>query len=139
MIYIIILSSLMYHAGMMSIASTVFPLSLRPLLPDGPITLLECDLTWESTLESMWDSTRGSTPSSKEFFIKDRWQRGGYDHSKLDLKNKLLMNLLRMKILMKNKKKRTPEEVGMLAAFKHPLDAARKDNIKLLIELALTR
>jgi len=59
-----------------------------------------------------------------------------FDHSKLDLKNKLLMNLLRMKIQMKPKKTRTPEEVGMLAAFKHPLDAARKENLKDLLGYA---
>jgi len=93
----------------------------------------------------------GASPYSKrvEEEVRDRnftaeeqkrlrffYLRGGYDHSKLDLKNRLLMDLLRFKILMRPKGKRTPDEVGMLAAFKHPMDAARKENLKALLEYA---
>ncbi len=66
--------------------------------------------------------TTGASPYSKkvEDEVKDRnftqeqqanlrffYLRGGYDHNKLDLKNKLLMNLLRMKIQMKPKNARS--------------------------------
>jgi flavodoxin len=93
--------------------------------------------------------TTGASPYSKkvEDEVRDRnftpeeqkrlrffYLRGGYDHSKLDLKNRLLMDLLRIRLLMK--RKRTPEEVGMLAAFKHPLDAARKENLRYLMDYA---
>ena len=58
--------------------------------------------------------------------------RGGFDYSKLDFKNKALMNLLKFKIKMK--KKRTPDEIGMLNAYSHPLDVVSAKNIAPLID-----
>jgi len=57
--------------------------------------------------------------------------RGGFDYSKLDFKNKALMNLLKFKI--KLKKNRTPDEIGMLKAYSHPLDVVSTKNIEPLI------
>lgn len=58
--------------------------------------------------------------------------RGGFDFSKLDLKNKILMTLMKWKIL--SKKNRTPDEKGMLDAFYNPVDFTDKNNITELLE-----
>ena len=60
--------------------------------------------------------------------------RGGFDNSKLDIKNRILMRLLKMKIQIKKENKRTGDEKGMLAAFKKPLDAVNRENIKELAD-----
>lgn len=60
--------------------------------------------------------------------------QGGFNYSKLDFTNKVLMALfwVRLKLL----RKRTSDEKGMLAAYSKPLDCTRKENIKPLIEYA---
>jgi menaquinone-dependent protoporphyrinogen IX oxidase len=60
--------------------------------------------------------------------------RGGFDYSKLDWTNKVLMTLL--KVRLKLKKTKTPDEVGMLAAYAKPMDFTKKDNIKNIVEYA---
>ncbi|MFP4364390.1 MAG: flavodoxin domain-containing protein [Spirochaetia bacterium] len=60
--------------------------------------------------------------------------RGGFDYSKLTLKNKLLMNLMKWKIKMKKPEDRTPDEKGMLAAFSQPVDFTKKERAKELID-----
>lgn len=60
--------------------------------------------------------------------------RGGFDYSKLDWFNKFLMLLLKVKLRLK--KTRTPDEVGMLAAYSKPLDCTKKANIKPIVECA---
>lgn len=59
---------------------------------------------------------------------------GGFDYSKLNIKNKVLMNLLKIKILLKKENNRTDDEKGMLASYKKPLDATRRENINEIIE-----
>ena len=58
--------------------------------------------------------------------------RGGFNYSKLNRTNKILMMLLRVKLSLK--KNRTPDEKGMLAAYAKPVDCTRKENIKQIIE-----
>jgi flavodoxin len=60
--------------------------------------------------------------------------RGGFVYGKLDLTNKILMTLFRIKLKLKRKK--NPDEKGMLAAYAHPVDCAKKENIRELIEYA---
>ena len=62
--------------------------------------------------------------------------RGGFDYSKLDFKNKVLMKLLQIKLRMK--KVRTSDEQGMLAAYTKPLDVAKKENIYEIVEYTKT-
>ncbi|MDF2984560.1 MAG: flavodoxin [Eubacterium sp.] len=91
----------------------------------------------------------GATPPRKEDIEKVRdmnftplqqkqtgffYLRGGFDYSKLKLIDKILMNMLKLKI--KGKKKTTqlePDEIGMLAAYDKPVDFSRKKNIEELI------
>jgi menaquinone-dependent protoporphyrinogen IX oxidase len=57
--------------------------------------------------------------------------RGGFDYSKLDLPNKVLMQLLKLK--MKASKDKTADERGMLAAYDKPLDATRREKLEPLL------
>ena len=58
--------------------------------------------------------------------------QGGFNYSKLDSSNKIVMALfwVRLKLL----RNRTSDEKGMLAAYSKPLDCTRKENIKPLVE-----
>ena len=58
--------------------------------------------------------------------------RGGFDFNKLDLVNKVLMTLLKIRLGMKSQL--TPDEKGMLAAYEKPLDCTRRENIKEIID-----
>ncbi len=60
--------------------------------------------------------------------------RGGFDFSKLDLVNKVLMLLLRVRLSLK--KEKTPDEKGMLAAYDKPLDTTRRENVAELVAYA---
>jgi menaquinone-dependent protoporphyrinogen IX oxidase len=57
--------------------------------------------------------------------------RGGFNFSKLDFSNKVLMALFRVRVSMKRKK--TPDEKGMLDSYSKPIDCTRKENIKEII------
>jgi menaquinone-dependent protoporphyrinogen IX oxidase len=60
--------------------------------------------------------------------------QGGFNYSKLDTTNKIVMALfwVRLKLL----RNRTSDEKGMLAAYAKPLDCTRRENIKPLVEYA---
>lgn len=62
--------------------------------------------------------------------------RGGFDYSKLTLRDKFLMTLLKMKIKRKIKRniKLVDDEVGMLAAYNKPVDFVKRKNIEGLIQ-----
>lgn len=60
--------------------------------------------------------------------------RGGFDYSKLDLTNKILMSL--MKVRLRMKKSLTSDEKGMLAAYAKPVDFTKKENIKQITDYA---
>lgn len=91
----------------------------------------------------------GATPPRKEDIEKVRdmnftplqqkqigffYLRGGFDYSKLTLADKVLMNMLKLRIRIK---KRTgqleADETGMLAAYDKPVGFTRKKNTEELI------
>lgn len=92
----------------------------------------------------------GATPPRKEDIDKVRdmnftpgqqqkigffYLRGGFDYSKLKFADKLLMNMLKLKLKAKKRKTRLePDEIGMLAAYGKPVDFTRKKNIEELLE-----
>ena len=62
--------------------------------------------------------------------------RGGFNYNELDFFNKILMTLMKWKIKLTKPDKRTPDERGMLEAFKKPVDFTKKENLKDLLEYA---
>lgn len=68
------------------------------------------------------------TSANKLFYL-----RGGFDYAKLDLWNKFLMTLLKIKMSGKKEADRTGDERGMLASYAKPLDATRKENIAAIV------
>jgi menaquinone-dependent protoporphyrinogen IX oxidase len=64
--------------------------------------------------------------------LKLFYLRGGFNFGKLDLTNKILMALFRVRISFK--KKKTPDEKGMLAAYSKPIDCTRRENIRELVD-----
>lgn len=72
------------------------------------------------------------TPEQQKY-IRFFYLRGGFDYTRLKLIDKVLMNLLKLKIKSKNKNKLIPDEKGMLAAYDEPIDFTSKKNIEELI------
>lgn len=62
--------------------------------------------------------------------------RGGFHFQKLPIVDKFLMTLLKWKMVLKPKSKRTNDEIGMLAVYKTPVDYTKKADIYPIIELA---
>lgn len=60
--------------------------------------------------------------------------RGGFDYQKLNLLNRILMSLMRIKIRLRRPEKRSGDERGMLAAFEHPVDYTNRKKIARLVE-----
>ncbi len=58
--------------------------------------------------------------------------RGGFDFSKLDLPNKILMTVFKWSL--KRKKSRTEDEQGMLEAYRKPMDFTDRESVKPLLE-----
>jgi menaquinone-dependent protoporphyrinogen IX oxidase len=88
----------------------------------------------------------GASPSKEELIneikkknFKDEEQkniklfyfRGGFDFNKLNFTNKIIMTLFKWKL--QSSRNKTPDEKGMLAAYEHPMDFTKKENIKELI------
>jgi menaquinone-dependent protoporphyrinogen IX oxidase len=63
--------------------------------------------------------------------IQFYYLRGGFDYTRLQFGDKLLMQLL--KWTLKRKKELTPDEKGMLAAYDTPVDFTKRENINGLI------
>lgn len=72
------------------------------------------------------------TPEQQKY-IKFFYLRGGFNYSKLNPFDKILMTLLKWK--MKNKKEEdlTTDEIGMLAVYDKPVDFTMKKNIDSII------
>lgn len=66
-------------------------------------------------------------------YIMFFYLRGGFNYSKLNPFDKVLMTLLKWKIKNKKQKELTPDEIGMLAAYDTPVDFTRKKNIDGII------
>jgi menaquinone-dependent protoporphyrinogen IX oxidase len=58
--------------------------------------------------------------------------RGGFDYKKLGAPDRFLMSLLRLRL--KAKKHPTADERGLLAAYDHPVDFVKRQNIAPLVE-----
>ncbi len=56
--------------------------------------------------------------------IKFFYLRGGFDYNKLDFANKILMNLLKIKLRFK--KNKTSDEKEMIAAYSKSIDFTKK-------------
>lgn len=75
---------------------------------------------------------RNNLTDKEEENIPLYYLRGGFDYGKLNMSNKILMGLLRIKLL--TNKNKTPEDRGIQAAYKKPLDAAKRENLRELLE-----
>jgi menaquinone-dependent protoporphyrinogen IX oxidase len=82
--------------------------------------------------EGIVDEIRKRNFDGEQKNLKLYYLRGGFNFSKLDFSNKVLMALFRVKVSMKRKK--TPDEKGMLAAYSKPIDCTRKENVKEIVE-----
>ena len=76
---------------------------------------------------------RANFKTIEEQAIRLFYLRGGFDYSKLDLVNKLLMKLLKIKIKSKKESKRSSDEKGMLALYEKPMDATKRENIQGIV------
>jgi len=64
-------------------------------------------------------------------YIRFFYLRGGFDINKLKFIDKLLMTLF--KWVIQRKKELTPDEKGMLEAYKKPVDYTRKENVQEIV------
>lgn len=73
--------------------------------------------------------------SDQQKQIKFFYLRGGFDYKKLPPFDKVLMTLFKWKLLLKKgmTKNLTPDEAGMLDAYKNPADFTRRSNIEEMI------
>ena len=65
--------------------------------------------------------------------IKYFYLRGGFNYNILSLKDKFLMNLLKVKLKRIKEEDRTEEEQGMLDAYDNPINFVNRNNIKELL------
>lgn len=79
---------------------------------------------------------RANFTTAGEKAIRLYYLRGGFDFYRLDPLNKVLMTLFRLKIKAKREEDRNPDERGMLASYDAPLDAAKRENIREIVEYA---
>ncbi|MDP3386021.1 MAG: flavodoxin domain-containing protein [Eubacteriales bacterium] len=68
--------------------------------------------------------------------IKFFYYRGGFDYSKCSAIDKVLMKML--EVILKNKKELSPDERGMLNAYKTPMDFTKKENTNELIDYVMS-
>ena len=66
--------------------------------------------------------------------VKVFYLRGGFNYSKLNFTNKVLMSLFKLFILIKPKNKRTSDEIGMLACYSNPVDYTKKENTQSILD-----
>lgn len=69
---------------------------------------------------------------SKKENVKFFYLRGGFDFTKLNVINKIIMFLFIKKI--KHKKEKTEDEKGMLLAYEKPVDFTKKEKINELVK-----
>ncbi|MPM18604.1 hypothetical protein SDC9_65017 [bioreactor metagenome] len=74
--------------------------------------------------------------SEQQEYINFFYLRGGFDYSKLNVIDKALMSMLKVKLRMKPESKRSPDETGMLAAYENPADFTKEKYMEKLLELA---
>jgi len=106
-----------------------------PFLRDRNIIVFATGATPDrnETTQELFDSNFNK---EQQEYISFFYLRGGFDFSKLGLKDKFLMRLLKLKLRMTPESKRTPDETGMLAAYQNPADFTKKKYVESLLELA---
>lgn len=82
----------------------------------------------EDELDQVWDYNFSKEQRSK---IRTFYLRGGFDYTKLNTGDKILMKMLKMKL--KAKKDRTEDEDGMLKAYDIAEYHCKQENTKELI------
>ncbi len=87
----------------------------------------------EETITEVRDKNFTAEEQKKIGFF---YLRGGFDYEKLNMKDKVLMTLLKKKL--QSKKDLTEDEEGMLSAYDHPVDFTDKKNIEELIDFIRT-
>jgi len=85
----------------------------------------------ESTLNEIRDSNFSQEQQRNLTFY---YLRGGFDFNKLDFTNKILMTFLKAKLKLKRERNRSPDEIGMLAAYSKPMDWTKKEKIKGIVD-----
>lgn len=76
---------------------------------------------------------RANCKTIEEQAIRLFYLRGGFDYSKLNITNRLLMQLLKMKIKSKDESKRSSDEKGMLVSYEKPMDATKRENTQKIV------
>jgi hypothetical protein len=79
-------------------------------------------------LEEIWGNNFSDEEKNN---VKLFYLRGGFNYRNLDRPNKVIMALFRASLFFKRKK--TPDEIGMLAAFSKLIDCTKKENITALV------
>jgi menaquinone-dependent protoporphyrinogen IX oxidase len=84
----------------------------------------------DEDLKKVWEMNFNEEQRQR---IKMFYFRGGFDYSKLNMGNKILMNMMKKKL--KNEKEPSEDVKGMLEAFDKPVDFTDKNNIMPVIKL----
>jgi len=106
-----------------------------PLLKDKKVIVFGVSASppREGLLEEIKDN---NFSAEEQKHVRLFYLRGCFNYDKLDRTNKILIALFKVRLSLK--RKRTPDEKGMLAAYAKQLDCTRKENIKGLMECANT-
>lgn len=84
------------------------------------------------TVQEIRERNFASEPLRRVHFF---YFRGGFDYRKLGLKDRFLMQLLKLRIKLKPAVRRTADEHGMLAAYERPVDFSDRSKISGLVQL----
>ena len=82
--------------------------------------------------ETTEEIINANIPREQQDKISFYYFRGGFDYNRLNRLNKIVMNLMKMKL--KHTKNPNPDEKGMLASYDRPLDFTKKTTIEPLIK-----
>ena len=83
--------------------------------------------------EGICDETlNGNFTQEEQNRITLFYLRGGFDYTRLNLYNKMLMKMLKLKLSLK--KSRTSDERGMLAAFDKPVNFTGREKLHDLLQ-----
>lgn len=69
----------------------------------------------------------------RQKYIRFFYLRGGFNYSKLNIVDKFLMTLLKLKIKSKKKEQLSSDEIGMLAVYDKPIDYTVKNRIDEIV------
>ncbi len=105
-----------------------------PLLADKKLVVFAVGAspTSEGIVEEVTKRNFPEKPANLKLF----YLRGGFDYGKLDRQNRVLMTLFRAKL--KAKRKKTPNEEGMLTAYEEPMDCTNRENVTELVSYVKT-